>query len=141
MAARALREDQVAGSNPVPEISVEGSPVTLGEPIPAQTKSCVSCQKVLDPVAFAVHDRDTLGRFTGKPNLDPKDLLWGARLRTADKTMARSFARNLVAYVIGGNTNIYDMKTVDKILAKTSPTDFRVRDILAGVLHDYFFKD
>lgn len=107
--------------------------------IHAQTKSCVSCHKVLDPVAFAVHDRDTLGRFTGKPNLEAKDLL-SARLKSADQTMARSFARNLVAYVIGRDTNIYDMKTVDRILAKTSPTDFRVRDILAGVLQ-YYFKD
>lgn len=107
--------------------------------IHAQTKSCVSCHQVLDPVAFAVHDRDTLGRFTGKPNLEAKELL-AARLRTADKTMARSFARNLVAYVIGRDTNIYDMNTVDEILAKTAPTEFRVRDILAGVLH-FYFKD
>lgn len=107
--------------------------------IHAQAKACVSCHEVLDPIAFAVHDRDTLGRMTGKPNLEAKDQL-RARLQTADKTMARSFARNLVAYVIGRDTNIYDMKAVDEILTKTSPAEFRVRDILAGVLH-YYFKD
>lgn len=105
--------------------------------IHAQSKACISCHKALDPIAFAVNDYDTLGRISGKLNHEAKEQLT-ARLRSADATMARSFARNLVAYVIGRDTNIYDMKTVDEILAKTSPTGYRVRDILAGVLHFYF---
>ena len=105
--------------------------------IHAQSKACISCHQVLDPVAFAIQDYDTLGRLAGKPNLEAKEKLT-TRLQSADKTMARSFARNLVAYVVGRDTNIHDMKTVDEILAKTSSTEFRVRDILAGVLHYYF---
>ena len=105
--------------------------------IHAQSKACIGCHKVLDPVAFAVHDRDTLGRLTGAPYTEAKQQL-GTRLQTADKTMAHSFTRNLVAYVIGRDTNIYDMKAVDEILAKTAPTEFRVRDALAGVLYYYF---
>ena len=105
--------------------------------IHAQTKACISCHKVIDPVAFAVNDYDTLGRMTGKANLEAKKLL-RTKLESADRTIASSFTRNLVAYIIGRNTNIYDMKTVDQILAKTSSTEYRVRDILAGVLHFYF---
>lgn len=107
--------------------------------IHAQTKACFSCHSVLDPVAYAVNDYDTLGRMTGKTNREAKEQL-SMRLESADRAMARSFAMNIAAYVIGRDTNIYDMKTVDKILVKTSSTDFRVRDILAGVLH-YYFQD
>ena len=107
--------------------------------IHAQSKACISCHEVLDPIAFAVNDYDTLGRLTGKPNLEAKEQLT-ARLQSADETMARSFARNLIAYVIGRDTNIHDMKTVDEILTKASSTGYRTRDILAGVLH-FYFKD
>ncbi|MDC0302652.1 DUF1588 domain-containing protein, partial [bacterium] len=105
--------------------------------IHAQSKACVSCHKSLDPVAFAIHDFDTLGRLTGKPYLEAKETL-STRLQSEDRTMARSFARHLVSYLIGRDTNIYDMKTVDEILVKTSSTGFRTRDILSGVLQQYF---
>lgn len=107
--------------------------------IHAQSKACVSCHKVLDPVAFAVHDRDPLGRLTGKTNVVAKEQL-SEKLKTAEVTMARAFTRNLVAYVIGRDTNIYDMRTVDKFLSKTSSTEYQVRDILADVLR-FYFKD
>ena len=103
----------------------------------AQSKACIGCHKVLDPVAFAVNDYDTLGRLSGKPNLEAKEQLH-TRLQTADETMARSFTRNLVAFIIGRDTNIYDMKTVDKILTAASPSEYQARDILAGILHCYF---
>ena len=52
--------------------------------------------------------------------------------------MARSFTRNLVAFTIGRDNNIHDMKTVDAILAKTAPNGYRAGDILAEILSRYF---
>ena len=52
--------------------------------------------------------------------------------------MARSFTRNLIAFTIGRDTNIYDMKTVETILDKTAKDGHRVRDILAEILNSYF---
>lgn len=103
----------------------------------AQSKACIGCHQVLDPIAFAINDYDTLGRMSGKPNREAKEQLQ-ARLLSADETMARSFTRNLVAYVLGRDTNIYDMKTVDEILTAAAPEGYRTRDILAGILQIYF---
>jgi hypothetical protein len=91
----------------------------------------------LDPIAFAVNDYDTIGRMTGTANDEEKQSLI-AKLGTAHETMARSFTRNLIAFTIGRDTNIYDMKTVDAIIAKTGPNGYRASDILAEILTRYF---
>jgi hypothetical protein len=91
----------------------------------------------LDPVAFAVNDYDTIGRMTGEANVDAKRNL-ATELGSAKEHMARSFTRNLVAFTIGRDNNIHDMKTVDAILAKTAPNGYRAGDILAEILSRYF---
>ena len=91
----------------------------------------------MDPIAFAVNDYDTIGRMTGTANNEAKQNLT-AKLSTAHETMARSFTRNLIAFTIGRDTNIYDMKTVETILDKTAKDGHRVRDILAEILNAYF---
>jgi hypothetical protein len=100
-------------------------------------KSCRSCHEALDPIAFAVNDYDTIGRMTGTANNEAKQNLT-AKLSTAHETMARSFTRNLIAFTIGRDTNIYDMKTIETILDKTAKDGHRVRDILAEILNAYF---
>ena len=100
-------------------------------------KSCKSCHDALDPIAFAVIDYDTIGRMIGTANNEAKQNLT-AKLSTAHETMARSFTRNLITFTIGRYTNIYDMKTIDAILAKTAPTGYRAGDILAEILERYF---
>jgi hypothetical protein len=52
--------------------------------------------------------------------------------------MARSFTRNLIAYSVGRDTNLHDMKTVETILDKTAKDGHRVRDILVELLDTYF---
>ena len=102
-----------------------------------EVKSCRSCHEALDPIAFAVNDYDTIGRMTGTANNEAKQNLT-AKLSTAHETMARSFTRNLIAFTIGRDTNIYDMKTIETILDKTAKDGHRVRDILAEILNAYF---
>ncbi|MBT3636497.1 MAG: DUF1588 domain-containing protein [Opitutae bacterium] len=100
-------------------------------------KSCRSCHEALDPIAFAVNDYDTIGRMTGTASKEAKQNLT-AKLSTARETMARSFTRNLIAFTIGRDTNIHDMKTTETILDKTAKDGHRVRDILAEILSSYF---
>ena len=50
----------------------------------------------------------------------------------------RTFARNLIAFAIGRDTNIHDMQTVETILDNTAKDGHRVRDILAEILKAYF---
>jgi hypothetical protein len=102
-----------------------------------EVKSCRSCHEALDPIAFAVNDYDTIGRMTGTANDEEKQSLI-AKLGTAHETMARSFTRNLIAFTIGRDINIYDMKTIDAIIAKTGPNGYRTGDILAELLTRYF---
>jgi hypothetical protein len=104
-----------------------------------EVKSCRSCHEALDPIAFAVNDYDTIGRMTGTANNEAKQNLT-AKLSTAHETMARSFTRNLIAFTIGRDTNIYDMKTIETILDKTAKDGHRVRDILEELLESYFKK-
>lgn len=104
-----------------------------------EVKSCISCHEALDPIAFAVNDYDTIGRMTGIANKEAKQNLT-ANLSTARETMARSFTRNLLAFTIGRETNIHDMKTVEAILDKTAKDGHCMRDILAELLECYFKK-
>jgi hypothetical protein len=105
----------------------------------SREKSCASCHKKLDPIAFALNDYDTIGRMTGEPNHEAKRQLT-ARLHGVSRTMARSFTRNLIAYSVGRDTNLHDMKTVETILDKTAKDGHRVRDILEELLESYFKK-
>jgi len=105
----------------------------------SQNKACISCHRKLDPIAFALNDYDTIGRITGTPNHEAKRKLT-ARLNGAGRTMARSFTRNLIAYSVGRDNNIHDMKTIEAILDRTAKDGHRVRDILAALL-DIYFKD
>ena len=52
--------------------------------------------------------------------------------------MARSFTRNLIAYSVGRDTNLNDMKTVETILDRTAKDGHRARYILAEILNAYF---
>jgi hypothetical protein len=103
----------------------------------SRKKSCASCHKKLDPIAFALNDYDTIGRMTGEPNHEAKRQLT-ARLNGVSRTMARSFTRNLIAYSVGRDTNLHDMKTVETILDKTAKDGHRTRDILEEILNAYF---
>ncbi len=103
----------------------------------SQNKACIGCHKRLDPIAFAVIDYDTIGRITGEPNHESKRQLT-VRLKGASRTMARSFTRNLIAYSVGRDTNMRDMKTIEQILDKTEEDGYRAKDILAAVLNAYF---
>ena len=74
--------------------------------------------------------------MTGESNHEAKRQLT-ARLKGVNRTMARSFTRNLIAYSVGRDTNLHDMKTVETILDKTAKDGHRVRDILAELLDNY----
>jgi hypothetical protein len=76
-------------------------------------------------------------RFEGELNHEAKHQLT-ARLNGVSRTMARSFTRNLIAYSVGRDTNLHDMKTVETILDKTAKDGHRARDILAEILNAYF---
>ena len=71
----------------------------------SREKSCASCHKKLDPIAFALNDYDTIGRMTGEPNHEAKRQLT-ARLHGVSRTMARSFTRNLIAYSVGRDLSL-----------------------------------
>ena len=103
----------------------------------SQNKACIGCHKQLDPIAFALNDYDTIGRMIGTPNPEAKRQL-AVRLKEAGKTIARSFTRNLIAYSIGRDTNIHDMKTIESILDRTAKDGHRIRNILAEILNAYF---
>jgi hypothetical protein len=102
----------------------------------SMNKACIGCHKKLDPIAFAMNDYDTIGRMTGTPNHEAKRKMI-ERLEGAGRTMARSFTRNLIAFSIGRDTNIHDMKTIETVLDKTAGDGHRLRDILAEILKAY----
>ena len=102
----------------------------------SENKACIGCHKKIDPIAFALNDYDTIGRMTGEPNHVAKRQLT-ERLNGVSRTMARSFTRNLIAYSVGRDTNLHDMKTGETILDKTAKDGHRVRDILAELLDNY----
>ncbi len=104
----------------------------------ASVARCAQCHHKLDPVAFALLDRDTVGRMQKKESPQQfKDELLG-RLQASDRAMAKRFTTRLIAFTIGRETNLHDMQVVEQILAVTSRDNYRTRDILQQIIESYF---
>lgn len=103
----------------------------------AKNEVCASCHSKLDPVAFSMHNFDTLGRPVGEQDETVNAALL-TRLKSDDEPIARSFTQNLIACIVGRDPNIYDMRVVDEIVTKTKATRHRVTDILALIIENYF---
>ena len=99
--------------------------------------ACYSCHKVLDPVAFAMNNFSTMGMIAKEFEKAPLDNL-RERITSEKKVLASAFTKQLISYIVGRNTNVYDKKIIQLIVKKTENNGYRVRDIFTEIISTYF---
>lgn len=82
--------------------------------IHAKNPQCNSCHKKIDPLAFAIHNFDTMGRRIKKQDTVIENELVD-RISSAQKTIASAFTLHLISYIVGRETTVFDKTTVNKI--------------------------
>jgi len=108
--------------------------------IHAKNKQCQGCHSKIDPIAFAMHNFDTVGDRISLQDKEAEEAL-RKRILSAKKTIASAFTRHLISYVIGRNTTVFDNSVVNKILEKTEKEEYALRSILANIIDNYFKGD
>jgi len=105
--------------------------------IHSENEKCATCHKRIDSIAFAMHNFDTMGRRIADQDTVAEETLM-KRLSKAQKTIASAFTRHLISYIIGRETTIFDKNAVNRILLKTEKNNYRLTDLLAGIIDVYF---
>jgi hypothetical protein len=117
-------------------------------------RSCAACHGIIDPIGFSLEHFDAVGKWrdttAGQP-VDAVTALWdGTRLNGAvdlrRALLARrpqfveTVAEKLLAYGLGRGVEYYDMPTIRHIVAKAGPGNYRLRDLIKGVVMSPAFQ-
>jgi len=105
--------------------------------IHAENEQCQGCHKKIDPIAFAMHNFDTMGRRIEKQDREA-EAEFKQKVLSANKTIAAAFTRHLISYIIGRETTVFDKSSVTKIVTKTEKNGYRLRDVLGEIINVYF---
>ena len=98
---------------------------------------CYNCHKDLDPIAFAVNHRGTLGSLVDSPETQFINE-FAERLKKTEKDQVRAFTKNLLQFITGRNLTVYDHLVVEKFVKDHEKTNYRSNDFLAHTLKYYF---
>jgi hypothetical protein len=116
---------------------------------------CASCHRQMDPLGFALENYDAVGRWRtrdGQFPIDPSGELLGGRKfadvkelkRLLGSTASRKFAncliKNMLTYGLGRGLEAYDYCTVEDIREKLSADDYRIHNIIFGIVESKAFQ-
>jgi hypothetical protein len=116
---------------------------------------CASCHRQMDPMGFALENYDAVGRWRttdGTFPIDPSGELIGRRkfadaqglkrllTSSSAKTFARCLVRNMLTYGLGRGLEISDYGTVEDIGERLAADDYRIRNILFGIVESRAFQ-
>ena len=103
----------------------------------SKQRGCMECHNAIDPVAFAFQHKDTLGELIGTP--EPGFIQqFQQSLNNSETQQVRAFATQLIQYVVGRRTTVYDAKVIEKFLSSHSEEGYRTQPLLAHILDHYF---
>ena len=146
---------------PPPDVpALEDNTISASLPLRARleqhraNQACAGCHKLLDPVGFALENFDVLGRWRqsdGGEAIDSSGLLWdGTELQgVADLEQAilahpemfvETFAEKLMTYALGRGMEPFDAPAIRRIVEQAQPHDYRVADIVNGVVQSVPFQ-
>ena len=157
---------QLLGTPPPPPPS--DVPLLDESPQAAQSKSlrdrleahraspqCASCHRQMDPMGFALENFDAIGRWRtadGEFEIDAAGNLPGDRnfedaagLKVLlASTEARKFSwcliENMLTYALGRPLEASDFRTVEKIRRRLVESDYRMQEILFGIVESEAFQ-
>jgi len=105
----------------------------------SKNEQCAGCHKKIDPIAFAFHNFDTVGVRIPEQDSAAEEMFKQSIL-SARKTIASAFTRNLIAYIIGRETTVFDRSAINDIISKTVKNNYCMVDILSEIIEVYFKK-
>ena len=116
---------------------------------------CASCHNQMDPLGFALENFDAIGRWRavdGGSRIDASgELARGVkfadaaelkqRLRTSStKKFARTLIESMLTYGLGRGLEPYDYCTVEEIRGRLVADDYRIRNIVFGIVESRAFQ-
>ncbi|MEA2590801.1 MAG: hypothetical protein QOD62_632 [Actinomycetota bacterium] len=116
---------------------------------------CASCHQQMDPLGFALENYDAVGRWRtmdGQFRIDPSGELIGGRKfadvrelkqllgSTTAKKFARTLIENMLTYGLGRGLEAYDYCTVEDIRRQLADNDYRIHNILFGIVESDAFQ-
>jgi Protein of unknown function (DUF1592)/Protein of unknown function (DUF1588)/Protein of unknown function (DUF1587)/Protein of unknown function (DUF1585)/Protein of unknown function (DUF1595) len=116
---------------------------------------CASCHQQMDPLGFALENYDAVGRWRtmdGGFRIDASGSLVGGRkfadvnelkqllATTARKKFARCLVENMLTYGLGRGLEAYDYCLVEDIRERLAADDFRIRNIIFGIVESKAFQ-
>lgn len=116
---------------------------------------CATCHQQMDPLGFALENYDAVGRWRhldGTFRIDPSGELLGGRKfadvkelkqllgTTAAKKFSRALIKNMLTYGLGRGVEAYDFCTVEDIRARLIADDYRIRNIVFGIVESKAFQ-
>ena len=116
--------------------------------------SCRSCHQFIDPIGLALDNFDVMGRwrirengsaldtrgdfYDGTPVTNPTELQQALLKRPVP--LMRAFTQNIMAYALGRRVEWYDAPTVRRIEATARTGNYRVQDVILGVVKSDAFR-
>jgi hypothetical protein len=119
-----------------------------------ESSTCAGCHKKMDPLGFALDEFDPVGRFQrerGGEKIDASGTLPDGRsvngvvelkqiLLAEKERFVRNLTEQLLIYSLGRNLESYDRPTVARIVERARENDWRMREILLGIVESYPFR-
>ena len=119
-----------------------------------ETSSCAGCHRKMDPLGFALDNFNPIGRWeverdgskinaTGKLP-DGREVKGVVELRELLMSQKDQFAENLteqmLIYALGRDLDYYDRPTVARIVQRLRGSDYRMHELILGVVESYPFQ-
>jgi hypothetical protein len=118
---------------------------------------CAGCHNQMDPLGFALENYDAIGRWRTKDGqfaIDPSGELsqFGHHkfedakslkqvlTATARKKFCRCLIENLLTFALGRGLEVYDYCTVEDIRKQLSTDEYRIRNIIFGIVESKAFQ-
>jgi hypothetical protein len=116
--------------------------------------TCRSCHLYMDPIGLALDNFDVTGKWRYRENGMPLDtrgeLYDGTKIASPDELvkalldlpdpLLRTFTTNLLAYAIGRRIEYFDQATVRAIIKDAAGNNYRLNDLILGVVQSTPFK-
>ncbi len=116
--------------------------------------ACVSCHEFIDPPGFALEEYDALGRWRSMEAGQPVDAAGGlpdgstftgvagleAGLMARPELLARTVTEKLLTFALGRGVEPSDGPAIREILRTAKAANFRLSDILLGVVNSVPFQ-
>ena len=113
----------------------------------SQSRACNSCHKRIDPLAIVMDCYDTIGgenpRYTADSVRINNQTIRGVDdlkvyLSFYESTIARSFCKKMISFILGRELVIKDEAKLDAIIDENRASGFRTADLYRSIIKHYF---